>query len=125
MNKAVEQMNTQLDIFSQPATGTELRDIGISRAKNNAERQSPGWSETAYNFFINYAKNIGKPFMTNDVVLASSGIVPDTEDKRAWGQIPVKAQRAGLIVWLDYKRGENPKHNKNPRSLWEWRKSQP
>lgn len=116
-------MNTQLDIFSQPPiTGEMKRDIGMQQSIDHANEVCENWSTIAYNFFINYAKNIGKPFMTADVVEAAKGIVPAAPDGRAWGQIPVKAKRAGLIIWIDYARGNNPKHHKNPRSLWEWNK---
>lgn len=116
-------MNTQLDIFSQPPiTGEMKRDIGISRAKNNAERQSPGWSETAYNFFINYAKNIGKPFMCNDVVLASEGKIPQPPNLKAWGGVSRKVIKSGLVVCIGFAKGSNPAHHCNPRNLYKWNK---
>lgn len=99
-------------------SATELKNDGIERAKNRADKENENWSAKAYNFFIEFAKNSKEPFMTNDVVLASVNRLPQPSNLKAWGAIPVKAKHAGLIKHVGFSGGSNPRHHSNPRSLW-------
>jgi hypothetical protein len=70
-----------------------LRDVGMARASDHAERQSPGWQEQAVSFIRSYA-------ITHDTFMCeaarryaeSQGIAPPP-DKRAWGSAMMKAAK--------------------------------
>lgn len=97
-------------------SATELKNDGIERAKNKADKENYLWSEKAYAFFIEYAKNSKEPFMCNDVVLASLNVLPQPENLKAWGAIAVKAMKSGLIKSIGYAKGKKPEHHSNPRN---------
>lgn len=109
-----EQVQTkQLDIFE----GRKLRDKGIKQAVDNADLLHENWANTAYQFLINYL-NQGYEFMTEDVRVASFGIIPEPPSKRAWGAIIVKAKKEGLIYRVGYSSVKNPKAHGTPAAVW-------
>lgn len=101
-------------------SATELKNDGIKRAKNKADRENDGWSSKAYAFFIEYAKNSKEPFMTNDVIQASLNILPQPSNLKAWGCVPIKAMKEKLIIRIGYSGGKNPRHHSNPRGLYKY-----
>lgn len=104
---------TQPDLFS----GQHLRDVGMSKAIDNANRQNPNWSEIAYAFLLTYiAQN--KEFMAEDVREASKLVVPCPPSKRSWGGIIVRAAKSGLISKLGTRNVKNPKAHCTPATVW-------
>lgn len=101
-------------------SGKELRDKGIETAINHADDVCDNWGELAFQFFVNYARNSKVPFMTNDAVMASNGIIPEPPDLRSWGAIAVRAVKSGYISRTGYGEVKNPKHHAAPKSLWQW-----
>lgn len=104
-------------------TAEKLRDKGIEQSEKHANEVNKNWSEKAYAFFIQYARNIGKPFMTADIVEAAKGIVPDPPDFRSYGAIAVRAIKAGVVRKIGYSCGTNPRHHRNPRTLFKYNKA--
>jgi hypothetical protein len=121
------RLNIQFDLFEDQIipnginrvlekSATELKNDGIERAKNKADKENENWSEKAYAFFIEYAKNSKGPFMNADVVEAAKGVLPEPNDNRAWGHVAVKAMKEGLIKSIGYEKGKKPEHHSNPRN---------
>lgn len=121
------QLSLSLDIIAngnERFSGEANRDLGIKRAVEKANREINDWSEIAFKFFCEFAKNSKEPFMTNDVVLASENVIPQPENKKAWGHIAVKAIKNGIVKSIGYSKGKNPKHHCNPRNLYEYIKKE-
>lgn len=76
----------------------QLRDEGMARAGDHAERVTPQWLDTAYAFLLNFATT-HQTFISEDVSDASKvwGMVQPPTD-RAWGSVYVRAVKAGIIV---------------------------
>lgn len=74
------------------------RDQGMTRAVENADRQSPEWSTLAYSFLLSFART-HQYFISEDVSGASKEQhFPQPPTDRAWGQIYRRAIKAGIIV---------------------------
>lgn len=106
-------MKEQLDLF----LGNKLRDEGISQSVDNANVKNNKWSESAYNFLVEYIKT-NKEFMAEDVRVASKGVVEDPPSNRAWGAIFVLAKKNKLIKSLGFQNVKNPKAHRTPATLW-------
>lgn len=113
------------DLFTQPPlpiqpTGEELKQDGIRRAVEHADRKIDSWSERAYKFFCAFiAQGFVNEFQTEDARIYSElhGLeIPPT--KRAWGAIPLRAAKAGLIVKAGHAAVSNPLAHKAFASLW-------
>jgi hypothetical protein len=98
-------------------TGRELRDIGINRAVDHANNEILNWSEIAYDFLKKYILRSGE-FMAEDVINASSGIVPKPPDTRAWGAVIVRAKKDHIIKSLGFQSVKNPQAHRRPATVW-------
>lgn len=81
---------------AQTQLNFSITESAIKRAVDHADAIHEGWSEKAYEFFVDYAK-INSRFKTEDVRAASVGVVPEPPHRRAWGGIARKAAHAGII----------------------------
>lgn len=72
---------------------------GMERARQRAERESPGWTETAVAFLRAFAVVHG-PFIVEEAVEASAQdpAFPPPPDARAWGGAVNAASRRGAIT---------------------------
>jgi len=107
-------MQTQLNLF----TGQQLRDEGIKRATDSAERRHESWPEIAYQFLQGYIRR-NRRFMTEQVREASEGYVPEPPSTRAWGGVVVRAARRGLIRKVGFANVSNPTAHCTPATVWE------
>ena len=74
-------MNGQLDAFE----GDQLRDEGMKKAGDNAEKKSPGWQDRALGFLMAFPEN---EFLIEDVrVWAHKAGLPKPPHGRAWGPV--------------------------------------
>jgi len=90
-------------------TGSALRDLGISRAVDHAEREAPGWSTRALEMLRRYVTEVGGEFMAEQVrSFAKEQGLPDPVHLRAWGGVVVKARNAGIICCVGTGQVENP-----------------
>ena len=98
-------------------TGKELRDKGIQRAINHAEREEPNWQQQALAYLMRYP---GKRFQAEDVRLWAyeNGLTPAPHD-RAWGAVIIYAKKHGIIRFYGYKNVKNPKAHSTPASVWD------
>lgn len=85
-------MNPTLD------TARAQRDVGMQLAADHADAVQPKWSDVAYAFLCQYARN-NRSFISEDVSDASKawGMVQPPTD-RAWGMVYRKALKAGVIL---------------------------
>lgn len=98
------------------STGAELRDQGIERAADHAERVREGWKDMAFSAFHEYAK-VNTDFTTEQVRLASPQ-VPEPPDKRAWGHVALRAAREGVVEKIGVVKAVNPKVHCMYVTLW-------
>lgn len=76
------------------------RDEGIQRAVDSAERKDAGWKEKAYDAFKTWLSKWPKGFVFQiEDFRASSDVMklPPPPSHRAYGFIPIKARKEGLI----------------------------
>ncbi len=102
----------QPDLFE----ARRLRDLGIERSADHAEREHEGWKKLALERFIAYAKT-HEEFITEDVRAANADI-PEPPDRRAWGHIARAALKAGHIVKAGYREAKDPKVHCSINTLW-------
>ncbi len=79
------------------------RDAAIASVMAHADRETPDWSENAYQFIRLYARKADKPFIGNDIVCNAEAwglTMPD--DNRAWGGPIKRAIKEGVIVRVGY-----------------------
>lgn len=70
--------------------------VGHSMAALAAAKAGEEWSRAAYEAFVQHARK-HRYFVTEDVRLAA-GLRLEPPDRRAWGQIALKARRDGIVV---------------------------
>lgn len=92
------------------------RDAGIARARDHAEADLPGWTETAAAFLAAYAEDCGGTFLVEQARTASVGRLPQAANDKAWGAAAVFATRRGWIVKAGY--GPASSSNGSPKTLY-------
>lgn len=123
-------MTKQLDLFGilgdsfgpisepeyfNPKTGPELRDTGIKKAVEHADKVVESWSHMAYEHLKKYIV-LHDEFMAEDLRYDSK--LPEPPSKRAWGGIMVRAAKSGLIYRVGFRAVKNPKAHCANASLW-------
>lgn len=100
--------------------GRKLRDEGIQRAVDHADRKEDNWSDTAYQYFKIYLdhKPVGFKFMIEDFREHVSGVLTDPPHKRAFGSLAVRARKEGLIAHAGYRKVTNPTAHRANASVW-------
>lgn len=119
-------MSSQSDLFPPPAArrrtpsrqGAALkRDIGIERAGEHAEVESPSWITRAASFIADFAVDYAKPFLIEDVIpFALARGLPAPPDGRAWGAAAQRARRDGFIRRAGYAPAKTS--NLSPKVQW-------
>lgn len=98
-----------------------LRDEGIQRAVDHADREIESWSDRATYMLMSCARARGQGSeITSESIrnYAEFHDLPPPPDKRAWGAVMLKAARAGVIKKIGYTTANDPKVHCNPVSLW-------
>lgn len=104
----------------------ELRDRGIERAKLHADVTHDDWSTNAYGLFEIYVKYLSfeETFQIEDFRQWASGAgLPEPPHKRAFGFIPIKASKAGLIVKHGHAKVTNPTAHQAISTVWKRNKN--
>jgi hypothetical protein len=114
----------QPDLFSTSMNTTKkiaevLRDDGMRRAVDHADRVAPQWSEQALDAVR--AFSLTRDHITSEQVRqwAEKDGLSAPPDGRAWGAIMRRAAKEGLIRKIGWTTATDPKVHCNPVSLWE------
>lgn len=99
-------------------TGEQLKKAGMSLAIDSANNKHSGWSDMAFEFLQSYIRN-NQVFLTEDLRLKSTGVVPEPPSLRAWGGIMAKACKQGLIKKIGFQNVKNVKAHCTPATLWQ------
>jgi hypothetical protein len=101
------------------STREQLRDEGIGRAVDHADRVEPKWSEQAFAFLDGYARQ-HKQFTGEDVREAAEEFgLSIPPDKRAWGGVMQRASRKKIIRRIGFTTASDPKVHCNVVTQWE------
>jgi hypothetical protein len=99
-----------------------LRDQGIQRAVDHADRVESKWSDRAYEMLVRHAKHLGQGSNITSEAIRNHAEwfgLPPPPDKRAWGAVMLRAARAGVIAKVGWTTANDPKVHCNPVSLWQ------
>lgn len=116
-------MSYQLNFLDAIAEGERLRDRGMQRAVDHADKETPQWSVKAYNLFLTWLKE-GRPrkhFKGEDfrIYCELGELIEKPPSDRAYGSIMIRAAKAGLIKKIGHATTVNPKAHRCFCSLWE------
>lgn len=102
-------------------TGQELRDAGIDLATDHAESKSKDWKNITWELFKEFLKTIDEPFMMESFrsFLAMKEDYEFPPVNMAFGFIPLKAAKEGLIKKVGYGKVTNVKAHATPASVWQ------
>ncbi len=98
--------------------GRKLRDEGMQRSADHAEKSEPGWSDIALDFLAKYLKGKDGQFMAEEVRMESVGIVSAPPHARAWGSVMIRAAKAKLIRKVGLGTVKNSKAHKCFATIW-------
>jgi hypothetical protein len=87
----------------------------MARARDHAEADLPGWTETAAGWLRVYAESCGGTFLCEQARAAAIG-VPEPANAKAWGAAVVMAVKRGWIVKAGY--GPASSSNGSPKTLF-------
>ena len=114
-------MTSPTDLLLPSEQAKLLRDEGMDRAVDHAERCNPYWQVFAMDYLKGYLDEIGsKPFMGEDFRKWSEeqGLQkPPTG--RAYGAVIMRAHRKGLIRSIGYSQTTNPTAHCAIASIWQ------
>ena len=110
--KRVYDEHTQ-DLFNRPITGLEIGHAMANVAANHAGEE---WKQLAYDSFVEYAKTHGE--FTTEQVRGACSSVPAPPDKRAWGQVALRAKKDGVIESAGWTRAESRSVHGMVITLW-------
>ena len=95
--------------------GERLRDEGIDRSINHADRVEFDWSKGAYQL----VSTMSGSFTSEEVRQKADRIgFPSPPDARAWGGVMRRAKHNGLINFEGYQPSINPQAHRRPTSVW-------
>jgi hypothetical protein len=101
------------DMFGRPLTGLEL---GHAMAKVAADHAGNEWKNLAYESFVEYAKHHRK--FTTEQARGACLHVPPPPDKRAWGQVALRARKNDIIESAGWTRAESKSVHGMVVTLW-------
>lgn len=99
--------------------GRQLKEKGMKRSLESAERVNPGWQEKAYWHFKYWIRYQNHPFKMESFREWCKDLIPEPPSLRAFGPITARARKEGLIRHVGYAQVENPKAHRATSSLWQ------
>lgn len=100
-------------------TGQQLKEIGMQRASDKAEKENPGWNEAAYEMLKQFLEIRFHPFLMEDFrAYAEPSGLPSPPTGRAYGSVAVKAAKNGLMRRIGYTQVTNPIAHRANASVW-------
>lgn len=98
--------------------GKTLKEAGMRKAVAHANQVHPDWSEKVYWFFKYWIRYQKQPFKMESFREWCKDLIPEPPSLRAYGPIPARAKKEGLIVHAGYAQVENAKAHRANCSLW-------
>ncbi len=103
--------------------GAQLRDEGMVRAAEHADRLHAAWQDRAMGFlkeFIASANRHDAHYFSAEEVYAFAERrgLPKPPDRRAWGVVMVRAVKAGIVCKRGYSVSERPECHRRPVTMW-------
>ncbi len=99
------------------------RDLGIERAVDHADRESPGWRERATEACLNWIadQQKGRRFLVEEIreYLYQSKQIEKAPSDRAWGAIALKILKSGLVKKIGTGQVLNPRAHRCFASMYE------
>jgi hypothetical protein len=116
----VERGDTMNESLFDLEAGRSLRDRGIKRAIDHADRIRSAWSVEAWGILKAFLLVRSHEFMTEDF---RAWAYENTEielppDGRAWGGIIVRAVKSGMIKKVGYRPMKSKNCHANPKAVW-------
>lgn len=113
----------QLNILDLIREGEELKQQGLLRAIKHADKESPQWSQRAFNVAVEYVKNelrSGQQFKSEDIRIWAYrwDKIHRPPNERAWGAVCVSMAKQGLIEKIGLASVTNPKAHGAIATLW-------
>lgn len=99
------------------STPREAAEVAMQLAVDKADREIADWSETAYQFLLEYARKHRK-FQAWQVREAAVGQIPLPTESRAWGAVFSRANRDGVIVSIGFVPVANKGSHGRAQTLW-------
>lgn len=108
--------DAQADLFE----ARRLRDDGIERAEEHAERVSARFKERARYVLNLYLAGLefGDEFTAEDVRVWGRDLVEEPPDRRAWGGVLQRAAKDRRILQVGYRRHKDPVRHCGVSTLW-------
>ena len=111
-------MTKELLLFEIPEPSSrDLWDQGMKKAIDHANQLNSEWSETAFNFALQYVRT-HEFFMAEDIRSAAYGIVPEPPSFRSYGAIITRLVKYGAIHRSFYDTVLNPKAHMAVATCW-------
>jgi hypothetical protein len=105
---------------AQIELGEYLKDEGIQRSAERAEKAFPTWNDRAYNYLERFISSIRSPFMTEDVrECAEERGLPKPPNLKAWGHIVISAKKNGLIKSVGIGKRSEAQAHRAYATLWQ------
>lgn len=97
--------------------GERLRDQGIDRAVDHADRAQPNWADVAFAYVCKHARGC---FTAEDIRLeAEANGVPSPAHERAWGGVMVRVRIQGIAIPTDrFRSAKDSKSHRAPKRIW-------
>ena len=109
-------MHTQLDF----TIAEDAKRIGMLLSEDNANLRTPGWSDMAMGFLMDFLDTRTDSFLAEEVrAYASDRGLDAPPSNRAWGGVMARASRNGLIRSVGFALTSNPLAHNTPATLWE------
>lgn len=96
----------------------QARDRGIANAVDHADQVHDSWSEKAYSHFVTFVSLQSNPFTIEMFREWCKDFLPAPPSLRAFGAIPMRAARAGLIGKVGTVQVRNVKAHMANAALW-------
>jgi hypothetical protein len=111
-------MTLQQSIDFNTQTGKNNRDAGIERAVKKANKDINKWSHHCWKFFLLFLAQRSMPFLIEDFREWVKDDLQAPDNLRAYGFIPLKAAREGLIERIGTSKVKNANANCANAALW-------
>jgi hypothetical protein len=115
-------MTMQTNLLEAIAEGERLKQLGLQKAVDHAETVDPGWKAKAWETFKQWVseKPVGYRFMMEGFRLwaTAQNTLSTPPSKRAFGFLPQKAAREGLIRQDGTAKVQNEKAHRANAAVW-------